>query len=108
MKLNDRVAIITGAGSGIGAACARAFAQRGAKVVVVDRNAAGAQQVAQDIGGLAIACDIGSEEQVNALVERTQRELGPVDVFFSNAGIATGSDPLSTPLDVWADNGRST
>ena len=103
MKLNDRVAIITGAGSGIGAACARAFAQRGAKVVVVDRNAAGAQQVAQDIGGLAIACDIGSEEQVNALVERTQRELGPVDIFFSNAGIATGSDPLSTPLDVWAE-----
>jgi NAD(P)-dependent dehydrogenase (short-subunit alcohol dehydrogenase family) len=103
MNLSNRVAIITGAASGIGAACARAFAQRGAKVVVVDVNAAGAQAVARDIGGLAIGCDIGSEAQVNALVAQTQRELGPVDVFFSNAGIASGSDPLTTPLEVWAD-----
>jgi NAD(P)-dependent dehydrogenase (short-subunit alcohol dehydrogenase family) len=101
MDLANRVAIITGAASGIGAACARAFAARGARVVAVDIDASGAEQVAREIGGLAIACDIGQEAQVNALVARTQRELGPVDLFFSNAGVATGGDPLTTPIEVW-------
>lgn len=101
MDLSNRVAVITGAASGIGAACARAFAGQGARVVVVDLNAAGAEAVAREIGGLAIACDIGSEAQVNALVARTQHELGSIDVFFSNAAVATGSDPLTTPIEVW-------
>jgi len=101
MDLENRVAIITGAASGVGAACARAFAARGARVVAVDIDASGAEQVAREIGGLAIACDIGQEAQVNALVARTQRELGPVDLFFSNAGVATGGDPLTTPIEVW-------
>lgn len=101
MDLSNRVAVITGAASGIGAACARAFAAQGARVAVVDINAAGADTVAREIGGLAIACDIGSEAQVNALVARTQSELGPIDVFFSNAAVATGSDPLTTPIEVW-------
>jgi len=101
MDLENRVAIITGAASGVGAACARAFAARGARVVAVDIDASGAEQVAREIGGLAIACDIGQEAQVNALVACTQRELGPVDLFFSNAGVATGGDPLTTPIEVW-------
>jgi NAD(P)-dependent dehydrogenase (short-subunit alcohol dehydrogenase family) len=101
MDLSNRVAVITGAASGIGAACARAFAAKGARVVVVDLNAAGAESLAREIGGLAIVCDIGSEAQVDALVARTQRELGPIDVFSSNAAVATGSDPLTTPIEVW-------
>ena len=101
MDLSHRVAIITGAASGIGAACARAFAARGARVAVVDLNAAGAREVAREIGGLAVGCDVGSEAQVNALVAQVQRELGPVDVFFSNAAVSTGSDPLTTPIEVW-------
>jgi NAD(P)-dependent dehydrogenase (short-subunit alcohol dehydrogenase family) len=101
MELNQRVAIITGAGSGIGAASARAFAAKGARVAVVDVNEAGAEAVARSIGGLALTCDIAREDAVNAMVARVERELGPVDVLFNNAGVATGGNPLDTPIDVW-------
>ena len=101
MDLNGRVAIITGAASGIGAACARSFSQHGARVVVADINADGAAAVADEVKGLAISCDVSDESAVNALVAETENQLGPVDVFFSNAAVATGGDPLSTPIDVW-------
>jgi len=101
MDLKGRVAIITGAASGIGAACARGFAGQGARVVVADTNEAGAAAVAEEVQGLAIACDVSDEAAVNDLVAQTQRELGPVDVFFSNAAVATGGDPLNTAVDVW-------
>jgi NAD(P)-dependent dehydrogenase (short-subunit alcohol dehydrogenase family) len=101
MNLNDRVSVITGAASGIGAACARAFAAQGAKVVATDINADGVRAVADEIGGLGIPCDIADEAAVNDLVAQTERELGPVEVFFSNAGVATGGGPLDTPIDVW-------
>jgi NAD(P)-dependent dehydrogenase (short-subunit alcohol dehydrogenase family) len=103
MDLNNRVAVVTGAASGIGAATARAFAKQGAKVVVVDVNASGARAVAKDVGGLAIACNVANEADINALVAQTQRELGAIDLFFSNAGVATGGDPLTTPIHVWND-----
>ena len=101
MELENKVSIITGAASGIGAATARAFAKQGARVVVADRNAEGATTVASEIGGLAVACDVGQEAEISRLVARTQAEYGPVDVFFSNAGIATGGNPLDTELPVW-------
>ncbi len=101
MDIKGRVAIITGAASGIGAACARGFAGQGARVVVADTNEAGAAAVAEEVQGLAIACDVSNEEAVNELVAQTERELGPVDVFFSNAAVATGGDPLKTAVDVW-------
>jgi NAD(P)-dependent dehydrogenase (short-subunit alcohol dehydrogenase family) len=69
--------------------------------VAVDINADGARKVAEEIGGLAIPCDISDEAAVNSLVEQTERQLGPVDVFFSNAAVATGGGPLDTPIDVW-------
>ncbi|HEY6598878.1 MAG TPA: SDR family oxidoreductase [Pseudomonadales bacterium] len=103
MDLRNRVAVITGAASGIGAACARAFAKQGAKVVVVDINANGARTVAKEIGGVAIPCNIAKEAEVDALVAQTQRDVGPIDVFFNNAGVATGGNPLTTPIDVWND-----
>jgi NAD(P)-dependent dehydrogenase (short-subunit alcohol dehydrogenase family) len=103
MDLNNRVAVVTGAASGIGAASARAFAKNGAKVAVVDVNASGARAVAKEIGGIAIPCNVASESDINALVAQTQRELGPIDVFFNNAGVATGGDPLTTAIDVWND-----
>ena len=101
MNLDGKVAVITGAASGIGAACARAFRANGARVAVVDLNADGARRVAKEIGGIAIPCDIASESAVGAMVAEAEKSLGPIDVFFSNAGVATGGDPLKTPIDVW-------
>ena len=101
MELQGRVTVITGGASGIGAACARAFSMEGAKVVIADVNVEGARAVADDIGAIAIACDVGKEEDVGALVEMTEAELGKIDVFFSNAAVATGGDPISTPVDTW-------
>lgn len=101
MDLNNRVAVVTGAASGIGACCARAFAAQGAKVVAADLNGDGANEIAQEIGGLAVACDVGNEQDINNLVEKTEKELGPVDIFFSNAAVATGGNPLDTPIAVW-------
>jgi NAD(P)-dependent dehydrogenase (short-subunit alcohol dehydrogenase family) len=103
MDLQGKVSVITGAASGIGAACARAFATKGAKVVVSDRDAAGAKKVAAEIGGVAIACDVAREADIDALVREAERAYGPIDVFFSNAGVATGADPLTTPLPLWQE-----
>src|SRR5687767_1339278 len=101
MELTGRVAVVTGGASGIGKACSRAFAQAGARVAVVDRDAAGADAVAAEVGGVAAACDIGSEEAVNAAFDEIEGQLGPVEICFNNAGIATGGDPLTTDLSVW-------
>src|SRR5688500_8428731 len=101
MELRGKVTVITGAGSGIGAACARAFATEGAKGVVADLNEKGANSVAQEVGGLGVRCDVRAKGDVEALVAAAEKKFGPVDLFFSNAGIANGTDPLETPLDVW-------
>jgi len=106
MNLNDKVSIITGGASGIGAATCRAFAAAGAKVVVVDVNADGAKKVASEFGGLAVACDISNEQAINELVKRTEDELGQVDVFFSNAGIATGAGPPKLQSRFGTINGK--
>ncbi len=101
MDLESKVIIITGAASGIGAACARAFAAEGAKVVAADINEPDAKRVAEEIGGHAVSCDVSQEADINHLVEETEDVLGPVDLFFSNAAVATGGDPLRTEIDVW-------
>jgi NAD(P)-dependent dehydrogenase (short-subunit alcohol dehydrogenase family) len=101
MDLSGKVAIITGAASGSGAATARAFASAGARVVVADINADGARQVAAQLDTLALPCDVADEAAVNQLVADTETRLGPVDLFFSNAAVATGGGPLNTPIEVW-------
>ncbi len=103
MEPDNKVCVITGGASGIGAATCRAFAAKGARVVVTDINMEGARQVAEDIGGLAIACDVSEEAQVNNLVAESEKQLGPIDLFFNNAAVATGGNPLDTPIDVWQD-----
>ncbi len=91
MKLEDRVAVVTGGASGIGAACCRRFVREGARVVVADLDGAGAEAVAREVDGLAVATDVGREESVRALVARARERFGRVDLFFSNAGIARGA-----------------
>jgi NAD(P)-dependent dehydrogenase (short-subunit alcohol dehydrogenase family) len=101
MELKDKVAVVTGGASGIGAACCQAFAQAGAMVAVVDRNRDGSEAVASEIGGLARGCDVGVEAEVNAMVADIEARLGPIDIFFNNAGIATGGDVLSSRPEEW-------
>src|SRR6267378_1458990 len=87
MRFNDRVVLITGGGRGIGAATAQVFAKEGAKVAVSDLDEAPAREVAEPIGGLAIACDVSDRSQVESMVERTVKELGGLDVLVTCAGI---------------------
>ncbi|WP_176049781.1 3-hydroxybutyrate dehydrogenase [Burkholderia sp. BCC1644] len=92
MALNDKVALVTGAASGIGDLCARKLAADGATVVIADLNLAAARKVADEIvsaGGkaLAIAMDVTSEEAVDAGMAETVNRLGGIDVLVSNAGI---------------------
>ena len=86
MNWNGRIVVVTGAGGGIGAALARAFAGRGARVVVSDRDEAAGEAVAREVGGAAITADCGVEADVTALVQRAE-ELGPIALMASNAGI---------------------
>jgi len=101
MELRGKVAIVTGGGSGIGRAVCRRFASSGARVVVTDVNEEPARAVASEIGALAVRCDVGAEEDVRRLVREAEAAFGPIDLFYSNAGIATGGDPISTPNEVW-------
>lgn len=103
MELGGKVVIITGGASGIGRALALRFAAEGARgIAVADRDAAGAQATAEAIGAAAIAVptDVSVEADVQALVERTEAELGPIDLFCSNAGIAIGAG-VETPNEDW-------
>ena len=102
MKVKDRVCVVTGGGSGIGKALCEHFAADGAReVVVVDRQAEAATAVATAIGGRAEVVDVGSETEVTSMLQRVEDEHGPIDVLCNNAGIASGGDPLNTPIEEW-------
>jgi NAD(P)-dependent dehydrogenase (short-subunit alcohol dehydrogenase family) len=88
MKLADKCIVVTGAAGGIGAALARRFAtERPRGIVVSDRDEAGINAVANEIGALAVPCDVTKESQVRALVEAAEARFGPIDLFCSNAGV---------------------
>ncbi|WP_328354825.1 SDR family oxidoreductase [Mycobacterium sp. NBC_00419] len=95
MDLNGRCAVVTGGAHGIGRALSEELANRGARVVVADLNGDRAQRVADRIGGLAVACDVGSPESMTALVGAAEDAFGPVSVFCSNAGYSDTGDGLS-------------
>ncbi len=84
------VAVVTGGGHGIGRALCRRLASDGAKVVVADIEKEAASNVAAEIGGVALTLDVADEQAVAALVEQVEQELGPIDMFISNAGVGFG------------------
>jgi len=87
MNLQGIAAVVTGGGSGLGAATARELARRGAKVAVLDINAAAAQSVAEAIGGIACVCDITSPESVEAALAQASAAHGAARVLMNVAGI---------------------
>ncbi len=88
MQLKGRHVVVTGGASGIGRALARRVAAEGADAIVVaDLNGEGAEAVAAEVGGVGFGVDVSDEAQVRALVESSERRSGPIDLFFSNAGI---------------------
>jgi NAD(P)-dependent dehydrogenase (short-subunit alcohol dehydrogenase family) len=102
-RLQDRVAVITGAGSGIGLATARRFAAEGAKVIAVDLNADAGKAAADEVGGEFVACDVADEASVRELFDGVAERHGRVDIAFNNAGISPPDDDsiLDTGLDAW-------
>jgi NAD(P)-dependent dehydrogenase (short-subunit alcohol dehydrogenase family) len=102
--LRNRVAVITGAANGIGAATARRLHEEGAKVVLLDVDAANGSALAEQLGdgrALFIGCDVVSEEQVEAAVSTTVERLGGVDVLINNAGVNAYFDAEKMTLDEW-------
>jgi len=102
-RLQNRVAVITGAASGIGLATARRFAAEGATVIAVDVSADAGKAAAEEVGGEFVACDVSDAEQVQALFDGVVQRHGRVDIAFNNAGISPPDDDsiLVTGLDAW-------
>lgn len=104
MDIAGKAALVTGGASGLGAATARELARRGAKVAVLDRNAEGAAQVAAEIGGIGVGCDITSTDSVIAAIEAARVVHGPARLLLNVAGIGTakrivGKDGSPAPLE---------
>ena len=102
MHIKDKVCVVTGAASGIGEATARAYAEAGARgVVVADLKSSRERlaKVAGDIDGLAVTCDVGEEADIQALVAAAQDKYGPIDIFFSNAGLSRKGQETASNAD---------
>ena len=96
MRLNNQVAIVTGAASGFGAEIARQYIHEGAKVALADVNEAGAKALAAELGAnaLAVRCDVTQRADIDALVARTVQQFGTLDIVVNNAGWTHNNQPL--------------
>lgn len=100
-RVEGKVALVTGGGSGLGAADCRRLAEEGARIAVTDVNLEAAQKVAAQIGDNAIALrhDVASEEDWQAVLAEVERQLGGLHILVNNAGIVVVADPEETTLD---------
>ncbi|MEW6768186.1 MAG: SDR family oxidoreductase [Pseudomonadota bacterium] len=96
MKVSGKVVVVTGGANGIGQALCEVFHREGAKkVIVADLDGARAKAVADSIGGASFACDVGQEKDIVRVIDETEKQFGPIELFCSNAGIGGGFDPMS-------------
>jgi NAD(P)-dependent dehydrogenase (short-subunit alcohol dehydrogenase family) len=104
MRLKDKVALITGAGSGIGLQTARLFAKEGAAVVCVDVNEQAAKDASASIkNSIAVKADVSKAADCERMVAAAEKQFGKLNVMFNNAGIMHGKDDdaMSTPEEIW-------
>ena len=101
MKITDRVIVITGGASGIGAAMARRFATESPRrIVIADRDLTGATHLADEVDGIAYEIDVASADQTAAMVETIEDSEGPIDLFCANAGYGIAGDEQDPP-ETW-------
>lgn len=101
MELNDKIVVVTGAASGIGRAMCLRFAREGTRhIVCADINLDGAQATADEIGGTAFRVNVGKADEIVALIDTVERDIGPIDLFCSNAGISMAGG-VEVPDDGW-------
>lgn len=102
-RLVGRVAVITGAGSGIGYESAKRLASEGAKIVAVDMNSESGEKIATEVGGIFVKADVTNSDQVENMYKVAFDTYGRIDIAFNNAGISPPDDDsiLTTGLDAW-------
>ena len=108
MQLEGKIVVVTGAGSGIGKALVKKFISEGAKAVVaVDINAETSQQTASELGCITMSADVAKEDDIIRIIEDTEKEIGPIDLFCNNAGVAIGESEQSSNKEwqaIWEIN----
>jgi NAD(P)-dependent dehydrogenase (short-subunit alcohol dehydrogenase family) len=101
MQVAGKVIVVTGGANGIGRAMALRFRQEGAKhIAIADMDGDGAARVAKEVGGSSMKVDVSRESDIVALIDETEKNHGPIDLFCSNAGIGIGRG-IDTPNDQW-------
>jgi NAD(P)-dependent dehydrogenase (short-subunit alcohol dehydrogenase family) len=101
-RLQDKVAIVTGAGQGIGAAIARAYAAAGAQVVIAEMRSETGQAVAEEIGGLFVATDVTKQADIDDCIRQALDSFGRIDILVNNAGANVFYRPHEMPRSEWA------
>ncbi len=105
-KLDDKTAIVTGGGRGLGAQIAEGFAEAGANVVLCSRKVEACEEMAEKlkqhgVRTLALECDVTKPEDVERVVRKTLEEFGTIDILVNNSGATWGASVLEMPLDAW-------